>query len=213
MLSRLAACLLSVGLLSSSAVASDSANAPHAMPDVAAMPVRVPPRVTPSRDAVVKALAKRRAHNLASFRAYRKSGVYPHNFIRRGPLNVWRDRDGHLCAAATMIDKDGQHEIVNEIALNNNGLRLLDVTEGPLMDWILTSGFTLEEIDRIQAPMVYPDVPEFRDTTAEDARLSKLYARTDTWLVKHAKAGLDEAAKRLLLENPDLAARFVEGPF
>ncbi|HSD90884.1 MAG TPA: hypothetical protein VLB44_25340 [Kofleriaceae bacterium] len=194
------------------AVASDSANAPHAMPDVAAMRMPVPvPHVTPSRDEVVKALAARRAHNLASFRAYRKGGVYPHNFIRRGPLNVWRDRDGHLCAAATMIDKDGKHDLVNEIARDNNGLRLLDVTEGPMMDWILTSGFTLEEIDRIQAPMVYPDVPEFRDTTAEDARLSKLYARTDAWLVKHAKTGLDQAAKRLLLDNPDLAARLVEG--
>jgi hypothetical protein len=124
---------------------------------------------------------------------------------------VWRDGDGHLCAAATMIDKDGKHELVDQIAKTQNSLRLLDVTEGALMDWILTSGFTLEEIDRIQAPMVYPDVPEFRDTLAEDARLAKLYAQTDTWLGKHAKSGLEQAAKRLLLDNPDLARRLVDG--
>ena len=41
--------------------------------------------------------------------AYRKAGVYPHNFVRSGPLNVWMDSEGHLCAAATMIDKDGKH--------------------------------------------------------------------------------------------------------
>ena len=164
----------------------------------------------PSRDEVRKALAARRDHNVASFRAYRKAGIYPHNFVRPGPLNVWRDRDGHLCAAATMLDKDGQHEIVLKTAETNVNIRLLDVTTGPLMDWMLTSGLTIEEIDRIQAPAVMPTpMPEPQiNTAAEDARLRKDYEATDTFLGKHAKAGLDVATDRLM-QNPELARRLV----
>jgi hypothetical protein len=176
--------------------------------DAARAPVPVQVEQAPSKADVIQALSARRAQNLASFRAYRKGGVYPHNDVRRGPLNVWRDRDGHLCAAATMIDKDGQHDLVATTAKTNNFIRLLDVTEGPLMDWILTSGFTIEEIDRIQKPMMMDDRAE-PDYQIADANLAKDYAKTDTWLAGHAKASLDVAARRLL-ENPGLARRLVD---
>ena len=206
MLTRLAACFLSVGLLGNVATsqAHASANAPaHIM-----LP---PEHVTPSRADVKKALEKRRAKNLAAFRAYRKAGVYPHNWVRFGPLNVWVDRDGHLCAAATMIAKDGKQELVDETGKANNQIRLMNVTEGPLLDWIMTSGFTIEEIDRIQAPMVGPEEGPIVEPnwTAEDARLRTEYARTDAWLVKHAKSGLDRAVDRLM-KKPELARRLVD---
>ncbi len=214
MLRRFAASFLALALLAPAASA-DFAKAPDAgevAPPSSDKPVAL------SRAAVRAALAKRRAHNLAAFRAYRKGGVYPHNTYRTGSLNVWRDADGHLCAAATMIDRDGQHDLVTKTAESNNYLRLLDVTDGPLMDWILTSGLTNEEIDRIQAPMVEP--PEVQRERmrqqrawqiAEDAKLRKGYAATDAWLVRHTKAGLDEATDRLM-EHPELALRLVGAP-
>jgi hypothetical protein len=205
MLTRLAALFLAASLGSTTATAHEFARPPEAAPHLTR--VEVP---APSRDDVRKALVARRDHNLVAFRAYRKGGVYPHNFIRSGPLNVWMDREGHLCAAATMIDKDGKHDLVKDTAAKTNSLRLLDVTEGPLMDWMLTSGFTIEEIDRIQAPMVYPDLstdPTWRE--AEDARLRTEYATTDAWLVKHAKTGLDSAVTRLMA-HPDLARKLVD---
>ena len=164
------------------------------------------------RATIKRMLLERRAHNLASFRAYRKAGVYPHNLTRAGALNVWLDREGHLCAAATMIDKDGKHELVMKTAGTNNQIRLLDVVDGPLMDWILTSGFTVEEIDRIQAPMIEPDPEELQPgwRATEDARLKKLYAETDAWLGKHEKAGIDSAVSRLMA-NRELAQKFVAG--
>jgi hypothetical protein len=177
--------------------------------EIVAMPVRV----APDRAEVRKALAKRRAKNLAAFRAYRKTGVYPHNFVRVGPLNVWIDQEGHLCAAATMIAKDGKRALVDEIGKTDNQIRLLNVTEGALLDWMLTSGFTIEEIDRIQVPgwrglqqeeLVKPD------WTAEDNRLRKVYAATDAFLVKNAKHGLDTAVARLM-RNPELAWKLVDG--
>ena len=174
------------------------------------LPPDLSPARTLDRDSVRAALVARRATNLASFRAYQKAGTFPSNTYEDRVLNVWRDEAGHLCAAATIIDKDGKHDLVRDTAEKTNNLRLLDVTEGPLLDWMLTSGFTIEEIDRIQAPMVYPDDsfdPAWR--TAEDARLKALYAETDTWLVKHASAGLDSAVKRLMA-HPDLARRLVD---
>lgn len=209
MLSRLSACFLAFGLLGS---AAGSANAPVAnpsLPDVAA--ARMPMRTPPERADVEKALQKRRAKNLAAFRTYRKGGVYPHNTWRNGPLNVWRDASGHLCAAATMMSKDGKADLVKETGDRNNFIRLQNVTEGPLLDWIMTSGFTIEEIDRIQAPAIYPDgivMPE--ELEQEDARLAKGYAATDSWLTARAKQGLDTAVNRLM-KNTWLAHRLVDG--
>jgi hypothetical protein len=223
MLIRLASVLVSFSLLGSAATAGSFASAPpplgahverslnQPVPPVEA--VRMPVRVAPDRDAVRKALAKRRAKNLAAFRAYRKAGIYPHNTWRMGPLNVWIDAEGHLCAAATMISKDGKLELVKTIGETDNNIRLLNVLEGPLLDWMLTSGFTMEEIDRIQAPSVMPAERMMKTPgmlAEEDARLRKLYAEVDGWLVKRAKSGLDTATDRLMA-NPELAQRLLDG--
>jgi hypothetical protein len=175
--------------------------------------VRMPVRVAPDRATVRKALEKRRAKNLAAFRAYHKGGVYPHNRVRVGPLNVWIDEAGNLCAAATMISKDGKDELVKKTGAENNNIRLLNVTEGPLLDWMMTSGFTLEEIDRIQLPGDFVGI-DFQipkeELQREDARLAKAYRATDAWLVKHKKSGLDLATDRLM-KNTDLAWRLIDG--
>ena len=212
MLTRLAAMFMSVTLSANVAAAGGFARPPVVTEPAVALPMRPDLVTTPSREQVREALRARRENNLAAFRAYRMAGVYPHNFVRSGPLNVWMDAEGHLCAAATMIDKDGKHDLVMDTAKTNNNIRLLDVTTGPLMDWILTSGFTLEEIDRIQMPGFQPDRPVVDDgwRKTEDARLAKGYAATDTFLVKTAKTGLDVAVDRLM-QNPLLARKLVRG--
>ena len=199
MLRRLSAVLLTLAL--AAPLAAAAANAPQDEP---------PP--LPSRADVLKALAKRRDHNLADFRTYRKKGVYIHNTVRSGPLNIWRDADGHLCAAATMIEMDGRDDLVKQVADTNLYQRMLDETDGPVYDWLLTSGFTLEEIDRIQAPAVEPSYAEMHPNwrAEEDARLRKVYAETDAYLVAHRKAGLAAAADRVM-EHPALAWNLVNG--
>src|SRR5215468_1881850 len=132
MLTKIASGLVAI-VLSSNLAAADLVRPPAR--DESRMPVPMVDRV-----AVEKALIARRAHNIAAFRAYMNAGIYPHNTVRPGPLNVWRDDDGRLCAAATMIDRDGKHALVQTTADTNNNVRLLDVTTGPLLDWILTSG-------------------------------------------------------------------------
>jgi hypothetical protein len=200
MLTRLAATLLSLALASTAGARSFS----QPPPDVHA--IRPSDDDVLDRATVRNALAARRAKNLAAFRAYRKTRVYPINDVRIGPLNVWRDAEGHLCAAATMIDQDGMHELVAKTAETNNFIRLLDVTEGPLLDWMMTSGLTLEEIDRIQLPMVRVEPPI--DRAAETERLAKLYEETDRFLVKTEKKGLDTAVARLMT-RPELARKLI----
>ncbi len=164
----------------------------------------------PGRAAVKAALAHRRAHNLASLHTYVTTGVYPHNTYRTGPLNVWRDARGHLCAAATMIALDGKSELVAQTGDTNVNIRLLDVTAGPLLDWMLTSGLTIEEIDRIQAPGFMPDQPTEVSYRNEDAKLRVDYGKTEAYLKQRAAADLDEATTRLMA-HPDLARALVNG--
>jgi len=208
MMTRLASAFLALLISSNAAIARDFAKPP--VPD-AETHISLPlPMV--DRAELAKALAARRDHNIAAFHAYRLGGVYPHNEVRPGPLNVWRDDDGHLCAAATMIDMDGKHELVQTVAETNDYLRLLDVTAGPLLDWTMTSGLTIEEVDRIQAPMVMPN-PREQDPqwqAKEDAKLAKGYAETDTWLGTHRAAGLSAAVDRLMA-YPFLAKKLIEG--
>jgi hypothetical protein len=208
-MSRLSIALLLA--LSTSAFA-DRAPLPHefAQPPVASE-VPTMPRRTLDRATVRDALVRARAANLAAFRAYQKKGVFPSNTFSDGKLNVWRDADGHLCAAATIIDASGQHDLVTRVADQSNFIRLADVKQGPLMDWILTSGFTQEEIAAIQEPFmpvgksrVEPDL-----RTTENDRLRAKYAAVDKMLVANQKQSLDLAVDRLM-KHPQLAWQLVD---
>ena len=176
-----------------------------------------PDDIVLDRAAIRAQLAAARAANLAAFRAYVKAGTFPSNTYKPGELNVWRDRDGHLCAAATIIDASGQHALVRRIADDDNFIRLGDVTDGPLMDWMLTSGLTQDEIAAIQepfGPVVEPNeqpgtqLVDARRRRAEDARLAKRYAEVTRALVEGAERSLDLATDRVMA-RPELARRLV----
>jgi hypothetical protein len=211
--------------LSSVATASEShfarPPAAGAMADVYA-PGGVPaiaPRPMVDRAMVRAALARARAANLAAFRAYQKKGVFPSNSFKPGKLNVWRDADGHLCAAATIINASGQTGLVDRIAEQNNFIRLADVRQGPLMDWILTSGLTQDEIAAIQEPFMpvvdrpqlepeQPLVVDAKLREAEDARLRAKYRAVERMIVKNREKSLDLATDRLM-KHPALARQLV----
>jgi hypothetical protein len=175
---------------------------------------------TLDRATVRTALVQARSRNLAAFRAYQKKGVFPSNTFKGKKLNVWLDADGHFCAAATIIKMSGQDDLVQRVADQNNFIRLADVKQGPLMDWILTSGFTQAEIASIQEPFMpvtrepalSPPEPILVDAgmrKAEDARLMATYKSVDKMLVKNAAKSLDAATDRLM-KNPTLAWTFID---
>ncbi|MBA3501078.1 MAG: hypothetical protein H0T65_11925 [Deltaproteobacteria bacterium] len=176
------------------------------------------------RAAVRAKLAKNRAANLARFRVYQKKGVFPNNTYTDGKLNVWLDELGNLCAAATIMKLSGQDDLVQRTADQSNFIRLADVTQGPLMDWILTSGLTQDEIAAIQEPMMpvvmdpgveptvdpspQPIVVDRRMRRVENRRLIQKYKQVDAQIVKARNKSLDAATDRLL-SNPDVAMNFL----
>jgi len=181
--------------------------------------LRIDPHSALDRTAVRTALIRARATNLAAFRAYQKKGVFPSNTYTGQKLNVWLDEDGHFCAAATIIKMSGRDALVFQVADQNNFIRLADVKQGPLMDWILTSGFTQDEIAAIQepfmpvteTPVAEPQEPVLVDAKlrkAEDARLRAKYRAVERMLVKSQKRSIDLAVDRLMAHR-ELAWKLV----
>jgi hypothetical protein len=177
------------------------------------------------RDIVRATLAAARAANLARFRAYQAKGVFPNNTYTEGKLNVWRDEAGNLCAAATIINASGAVDLVQQVAEETNFIRLGDVTSGPLLDWILTSGFTQAEIAAIQEPFsmvrrgrIIQPMPEPGPSPvvaiepalrrAEDLRLAAKYREVEAMIIKNHQASLELAVDRLMA-NPVLARRLI----
>jgi hypothetical protein len=132
--------------------------------------------------------------------------------------NVWIDRDGHLCAVATLMKADGWDAVVEQTGKDNNFVRVAELTSGSLVEWVLTSGFTQEEVVMIQQPSeadvrAYEQEQRARERRAaraqlrEDNRLAKNYRATEVALEQAtmATAGLDLAVERLM-QHPQLAA-------
>ena len=224
MLRRLARLALACTLAAATALpamaggfaAPPSAGAPMAVadrsePDPGAAIVRMRPALSDAaRQRLRAVLGKRRDQNLRAFAGYVRRGVFPHNFENDGRLNVWRDREGHLCAAATMISRSGAKKLVAKVGRTDNFIRLADVTDGPLLDWILTSGLTHAEVVAIQEPFMGPEPGEpARDwRTAEDARLRARYAEVQAQLAADRDASLDAAIDALAL-RPELIAKLI----
>lgn len=172
-----------------------------------------------NRAAVRAKLAKQRAANLQRFRAYQQKGEFPSNTYLNQRLNVWIDADGKLCAAATIINASGMSDLVMQTAQDNNFIRLGDVRDGALMDWILTSGLTQDEIAAIQEPFdPVSDMPTEQEPMpikvavparkVEDQRLAAKYKQVERQIVRSQRASLDIATDRLMA-NPDLASQFL----
>ncbi len=167
-------------------------------------------------------LAAARASNLALFRAYQNAGSFPSNTYTPGMANVWLDEDGKFCAAATIIRMSGKTALVDQIAEQNNFIKLGDVTQGPVMNWILTSGLTQGEIAAIQEPFMHvtldpvldpaqdPAVVDGRMRRVENRRLIAKYRLVTRMIVKNQQASLDAAVDRLM-KRPMLARTFLFG--
>ncbi len=181
------------------------------------------PPVMVDRDTVRAKLAANRQANLGRFRAYQNAGVFPSNTYTQAKLNVWLDEQGHFCAAATIIRNSGQVELANTVAERSNFIRLGDVTQGPVMDWILTSGLTQVEIAAIQEPFEGVGGGRMREPMPqpvavvdpglrkrEDARLRAKYKQVEAQILKQAAASLDAATDRLM-RNPALASQLLNG--
>jgi len=193
---------------------SFGACAPHAQP--VATPTIVAHDQAIDRAKLRDALEQRRKTSVVRFLAYREARVYPQNTYVDGPRHVWLDAQGHLCAAATIISGDWGRAATENVAAENNFIALADVHDGPLYDWILTSGLTHSEIVAIQVepigdeppeqPAPSPVVPAPDDTQ----RLYTIYVDVERQLTQMWNEDLD-AATDALMKRPELARRVLDG--
>lgn len=96
------------------------------------------------------ALAHARAQRVKALRAYVTAAKFPKNPDYLGQVPYFVDYEGTPCAVAYLMIQSGHQQAVDLISKANNQVRVMDVVDGPLVDWILTSGLTQEEAARIQ---------------------------------------------------------------
>lgn len=168
------------------------------------------PRAEPNPAYLVRAkLATLRAVQIQRLTAYSNTGVFPRNRATTGLINIFKDEDGHLCAAANLIALSGDRALVDKTAAADNFIRLVDVKKGALLDWMLTSGLTIDEIDRIQEPYMGSDEPSIPEPTiiaSERQRLQAHFTRVLAELRRNTRASLDLATAEVLA-HPELVAR------
>jgi hypothetical protein len=163
-----------------------------------AQPGQVQQAGAASRAEVRATLAARRQLMIERLHAYAQAGVFPLQRLEpNDKVNVFIDDEGRLCAMANLMALDGQRDLVELTARTNNTLRLIDVTRGPLLAWMLESGLTQEEIAMIQEPYYFDDrTSAFRER--ERQRLQAHFAEVEAQLVRDSEASLDLAVDRLL---------------
>jgi hypothetical protein len=117
-----------------------------AKPALAQAPVAAAPQ-----DSMVQ-LATKRAQLLGWLHDYREAGVFPSD-AGGMPISVFIDANGIRCPMAELLHKAGRDDLVAAVAKEANTVRLADVHSGPLHDWMLGSGLSLQEISLVQGAM------------------------------------------------------------
>lgn len=190
---------------------------------------RPAPRPAPTDAEIKNALIARRRDHLAVLRSYREARQFPRNTTQPGDGHFLIDQRGVLCAVANLIAMDGHRGLIEEASRSNNGLLFGDVVDGPFHAWILTSGFTQEEIARIQVPapfvgedprplrpspvpMPEPDpIPEPGPSPIElaDQQVYDYLVAIEAALTADESPGVALAAERLTA-HPELVAALLE---
>lgn len=178
--------------------------------------VAVAPSKQLDRDEVRAALAARRQIVFERFLAYREGRVYPVATDGSGMQHVWIDPQGNLCAAATLISKDLGRDTAVAVINRNNNIALATVKDGPLADWMLTSGLTHHEIVAIQEPGFVDQGYDPAAVEPQPARIAEINRLYNTYLSveRQLRTLWDEnldAATDALMAHPDLARRFLAG--
>jgi len=140
--------------------------------------------------ASVAELAAHRAQMVQWLHEYREAGAYP--MAPDGmPMSVFKDSRGVRCPMAELIYRSGHADLVDAVAREHNDVRLADVHEGPLHDWMLASGLTMKEIAMVQG--------------AADIDRRWMFGREMTILAQGELRGRLYTAERALIDGTDNA--------
>ena len=97
-----------------------------------------------------------RKQHIARIQAYRARGQFPHNHDFPGKrIPCFVDRHGTRDILAHLMESTGQHELVRRVSRTRNHATLRELVSdsriGPdIHSWLVTSGFTVDEAQRLQ---------------------------------------------------------------
>jgi hypothetical protein len=144
-------------------------------------------------------LGARREMMIQRLHAYWTAGDFVQNpDPSGGPGHFILDARGKPCPLASVIQRSGRGDLVEEAARKNNNVKVVDLRDGPILEWILQSGLTQEECILIQRPsMSGKDIAQpFRDN--EQRRLAKDLERIERTLRDLTDQNLTVAVKRMM---------------
>ena len=107
-----------------------------------------------------RVLKERRMKNIERLQAYAQLGPHPRNIDFQGQrVSYFVDDRGVACAVGHLMRLSGHGDVVEQVRRTMNHVRIADVNDGPVFDWILASGFTKEECALIQPSYDWIDDP------------------------------------------------------
>jgi hypothetical protein len=156
-----------------------------------------------SLESMYDQLAQRREVQLKRLAAYAVRGRFPRNVDFPGQLvPYFVDASGTACAVGHLMQVDDQRPLVAAVSAATNHVRIGEVQEGPVLDWILRSGLTQAECAFIQPS--YACIEDYRrgpDWQKEIDRLQRHFAAVQHRLRAESQTALGEAFIKLLEEE------------
>ncbi len=162
-------------------------------------------------------LAGRRAQMIGWLHDYERAGVYPTDASGM-PISVFRDDKGVRCPMAELIHKSGRDDLVDAVVAENNTVRLAEVHDGPLHDWMLGSGLTEAEIAMVQGALTPGEERAMMNALFASAEVHGRLQMAETALRDGTAHSLDVAATKLprdrdlLAKAPPVAGRVTPAP-
>jgi hypothetical protein len=115
-----------------------------------------------------------------------------------GPGHFILDGRGKPCPLASIIIESGHRDLVEEAARANNGVKVADLKEGPILSWILRSGLTQEECILIQRPSRSGEGVPKEVREAELRRLAAELKRVEATIRMNSEKSLTLSVRRML---------------
>lgn len=92
----------------------------------------------------------RREALLEELRRYRDKGRFPHNEVVPGRSPIFIDAEGRPCAVGHLMISSGAAELAELISRSENLARVHEIETPGVLEWANASGFSLNELARIQ---------------------------------------------------------------
>ncbi|HTR54574.1 MAG TPA: hypothetical protein VMJ10_27975 [Kofleriaceae bacterium] len=124
-------------------------------------------------------LAVRRAQMIQWLHEYDVAGVYPTDDTGM-PLSVFQDARGVRCPMAELMHRSGRDDLVAMVVHANNALRLAEVHDGPLYDWMTSSGLTHDEIAMVQGAMSFDTIKTIEQLDQHVAARGEVHGHLET---------------------------------